>query len=494
MRTDRVGLPALWVALSLGLSAIAVHVRDWFDMTDEMRYERLALAIARTHSLAPRVHGVDIRSFSQLYPLVISPAFAHGLVGSDLRQAHLIGAWVMASACFPAFLLARRVLARRWAAYAVAALAVCMPWILYSSLLMTEVAAYPAFLWALLAIQRTLVAGSWQRDLAALLALGLAFVARAELIVLLVVLPPALVAFTIGRAPGRPAARVRRGLRDAVRDHRLLTAAYVLVAAGATVLAAGSRLSSTVGVYGVYGTTSDLLPAGLAGSFAEHAATFALGLAVLPFVVGTAWLLAGLVRPPAEPERHAFACAGSIAVVGMLAQGTEFDLRYTGYVHDRFLLYLVPVVLLAVLCAVTGTRPLRWSLVPPAVVVALGFARGALPSIAWAAPNRLVQPDSPASILLDPVVRLVHGLTGARVLLVGVTVLSTVLFALGARRLSRRRFTAVATGFLLVALPFLTFYVFKRVFAVPGWSGRPLTEDRSGAFDWLDRTVGGAAA
>src|SRR5262245_28750828 len=119
MRGDRVALPALWVALALGLSAIATNVRDWFDMTDELRYERLAISIARAHSLVPRVHDVDIRSFSQLYPLVISPAFADGLVADDLHRVHQIGAWVMASACFPAFLLARRVLARRWAAYAV---------------------------------------------------------------------------------------------------------------------------------------------------------------------------------------------------------------------------------------------------------------------------------------------------------------------------------------------------------------------------------------
>ena len=106
---------------------------------------------------------------------------------------------------------------------------------------------------------------------------------------------------------------------------------------------------------------------------------------MLPFVVGTAWLLANLVAPAGRAASATRSRApGSIAVVAMLAQATEFDLRYTGYVHDRFLLYLVPVVLIAALCAVTDRRPLRWSLVPPAVVVALGFARGALPPITWA--------------------------------------------------------------------------------------------------------------
>ena len=42
---------------------------------------------------------------------------------------------------------------------------------------------------------------------------------------------------------------------------------------------------------------------------------------------------------------------------------------------------------------------------------------------------------------------------------------------------------------MLVALPVLTGYVLKRMFDVPGWSGRPLTGP-AGAFDWLDRTIG----
>jgi hypothetical protein len=60
------------------------RVRDWFDMTDELRYERLAISIARTHSLVPRIHGLDVQSFSQLYPLLIAPIFAHGYVPHDL--------------------------------------------------------------------------------------------------------------------------------------------------------------------------------------------------------------------------------------------------------------------------------------------------------------------------------------------------------------------------------------------------------------------------
>ena len=90
MVAARRALPVLvlWAALAAPLSVLATRVRDWFDMTDELRYERLAISIARTHSLVPRVHGVNIESLSQLYPLLIAPVFASGYVPHDLFLAH----------------------------------------------------------------------------------------------------------------------------------------------------------------------------------------------------------------------------------------------------------------------------------------------------------------------------------------------------------------------------------------------------------------------
>ena len=51
MVAARRALPVLvlWAALAAPLSVLATRVRDWFDMTDELRYERLAISIARTH-------------------------------------------------------------------------------------------------------------------------------------------------------------------------------------------------------------------------------------------------------------------------------------------------------------------------------------------------------------------------------------------------------------------------------------------------------------
>ncbi|MGN6799037.1 MAG: hypothetical protein ACTHKS_12925, partial [Gaiellaceae bacterium] len=102
-------LAALWIVVASALAELTTRALDWFAKDDELRYERLAISIARTHSLVPRIHGVDVQSYSQLYPLLIAPAFRHGLLPGDVRTVHLANAWIMSSACIPAFFLARRV-------------------------------------------------------------------------------------------------------------------------------------------------------------------------------------------------------------------------------------------------------------------------------------------------------------------------------------------------------------------------------------------------
>src|SRR5438128_5700589 len=190
---------ALWAGLASGLQALTTRVVDWFVMTDELLYERLAIAVARTGSPLPSVHGQLIPSVNQLYPLLLAPLYRHGLVPDSLHEAHVLNAWVMTSAAIPAFLLARQVSGRGWVALAAALLTACVPWIVLSSFLLTEVAGYPAFLWALLAMQRAVAVPSRRNDAIALLGIALAIFARTQFVVLLLVLPLALLAVE-GRA------------------------------------------------------------------------------------------------------------------------------------------------------------------------------------------------------------------------------------------------------------------------------------------------------
>lgn len=478
---DTVFLAMLWIVAAFALAELTTRALDWFAKDDELRYERLAISIARTHSLVPRIHGVNIESYSQLYPLLIAPFFRHGLVPHNVETVHLANAWIMSSACIPAFFLARRVTGRRWVAYLTAALTVVMPWILLSAMMMTEVASYPASVWALLAIQRSTVSPSRRNDLVALAAIALGYLARGELLVFIVVLPLAILGY-----------EVRGGARDVrrlLRRHDLLAAAYGLLAAAAIALQFGGGLSSIAGVYGPYAKHEQLLPPGIAGSFVEHLATFSLAFGVLPFVGGVAWLLANAAKPPTSRERHAFAWIGSITVAAVMFDGTNFDVLYNTFVHDRFLLYLVPVIVIAVFCAVLDTASLRWSLCLPAALVATGFAVGAIPAATWSQFDT-IDDDTPISAVYRPLAHAFGTLTNARVALVLFTLLGCAVLLLGGRLLPRLRIVALLGVVLVAALPATTAYAFARFFGTNDWASRPITNPQVEQFAWVDKTVG----
>ena len=471
----------LWIVAASILAELTTRALDWFAKDDELRYERLAISIARTHSLVPRIHGVNIESYSQLYPLLIAPFFRHGLVPHNVESVHLANAWIMSSACIPAFFLARRVTGRRWAAYLTAALTVVMPWIVLSAMMMTEVASYPMSVWALLAIQRSTVSPSRRNDAVALRSHRPRILARGELLVLIVVLPLAVVGYEL-----------RGGERDGrrlLRRHDLLAAAYGVLIVAAIVLRFSGGLSNVAGVYGSYAKHEQLLPAGIAGSFVEHLATFSLAFGVLPFIGGVAWLLANAAKPPASPERHAFAWIGSITVAAVMFNGTNFDVLYNTFVHDRFLLYLVPVIVIAVFCAVLDTAALRWSLLLPAALVALGFAVGAIPAATWSQFDT-IDDDTPISAVYRPLAHAFGSLTGARVALVLFALVGSALLLLAGRLLPRLRVVALLAVLLVVALPATTTYTFARFFGADDWASRPITNPQVEQFAWVDKTVG----
>src|SRR5439155_18466148 len=133
--------------------------------------------VAQSGSPLPRVHGETIGNLNQLYPLLIAPLYGSGDVPGSLQGAHLLNAFLMAFAAVPAFLLARRALGSpRWALLA-AFLSVALPWIVLASFLLTEVAAYPAFLWAVWAMTRAVALRRWRADLLALVLIVVAVLA-----------------------------------------------------------------------------------------------------------------------------------------------------------------------------------------------------------------------------------------------------------------------------------------------------------------------------
>ena len=486
----RLELPAfaIWIVAGVGLAAIVRHVVDWFVMTDELLYERLAISVAHLHSPLPRIHGQLIPNASQLYPLLLAPLYRHGYVPASLHAAHALNAYVMTSAALPAFLLARSVTQRRWASYFVALLSVCVPWMVFSSFLLTEVAAYPAFLWAILALQRATAAPRLLNDALALAGIALATLARTQFFVLVVVLAAAILVHEHAFATdARRRDRARTACRRAVSEHRLLTGFYVLLVLTVVVLTAAGRLSSTFGTY-AHAVEGNPFPHHFVPFLAEHLATIAFSLGVLPFVIGVAWLVAGLAGT-SSPERHAFAAVGTLTVSVLALEVTSFDLRFGGgVVRERYLFYVVPIVLVGFVGALCDRRWPRWSLVLPCALVVYGFSQVSLPTY----PKLNI--DTPVSVLDDELLKIAHSRHAAQIALAAATIVLTVLFVEASLYLRRWHLAALLALLTALLLPAETGYAFSRLFAVDGTSGRPLTQDQGIVFDWVDRTLGPTAS
>jgi hypothetical protein len=457
-------IAALWLGLGGILAILTTRVVDWYVMTDEMLYERLAISIAQLHSPLPHIHGELIGNVNQLYPLLLAPLFDGTLVPSGLRDAHVLNAFVMSSAAIPAFLLARRVTNGSRLSYVVAVLTVCLPWIVLASFVMTESVAYPAFLWAILALHNAAIAPRARNDALLLVAIGVAILARTQFAVLLAIVPVALLL-------DRPAPR------RVVSAHRLLAAAYAVLAVVGIVLAATGNLSRALGTYSVT-AQGNVAPSGMPRSLLEHIAPLGLGIGIVPFVLGVAWLLASVVQERTRAQR-AFASITGVAVVALLLEVTSYDLRFgAGRLHDRYLFYVVPLLLVAFVAMLLERTWHRWAIVASGALLALAFAF--VPVIRFGKFNV----DSPVTYLNEALLGIGGSESGAELFLSFLAIAVMLLLLAG------RRVAIGLAALAIVLAPVQTAAAFTRLFEHDGTSGRPLTLDQSVVFDWLDRKIG----
>ncbi|MBA2460566.1 MAG: hypothetical protein H0V45_02150, partial [Actinobacteria bacterium] len=111
---------------------------------DELIYSELAKSIATGGDLL--VRDVSVSGYGVVYPLLISPAWAvFDRVPDAYAAAKAINAVLISLAAVPAYVLARRVVGEGLALLA-AVLAVALPSLVYSGVIMTENAFYPLFL------------------------------------------------------------------------------------------------------------------------------------------------------------------------------------------------------------------------------------------------------------------------------------------------------------------------------------------------------------
>ena len=457
------GLPALLatcgvLAAAAGSAYYAFRVNTWAVMTDELQVARLAISIAQGGSPVPEIRGEHYGANSQLYPLLLSPFYGVLSAPQAATAAHVLNALLLASVAVPAFLLARSVTGRAGAGYAAAVLTAVTPWLVLSSTLLTENAAYPAFVWSVFLCQQTLARPSPRRDALALAGLALVFFARTQLVVVALALPVALLLHEIALSARRDRDRssVRRATLDALRSHRVLASAYAVGLVLSALLVAAGGLGGVVGNY-TLPFHGNLVPDGFWDAAAGHFDQVALGVGALPVVLSASWLITTTLHP-GRREAHAFAALFAVLVPFLVFEVTSFDLRFTPgqFIQDRYLVYLVP--LFAVGCVAwladgpAHVRTRLWSAASAgAVLVALlQLAPGKAQVIFWAAPGAAFRPaiaDAAAWLGLSTT-QFVQAVTALAVVVV-LSASRAPRFALVATTVALTAFGAAQTGYVL---------------------------------------------
>ena len=468
------------------LSQATTRVVNWYVMTDELFYERLGISVAQTGSLLPRLRGERIDNINQLYPVLLGLVYGNSDVPASLVAAHRLNAFVMVSAAVPVYLLARHIDVGRLASVWVACLAIAMPWIVLSSFLLTEVVAYPAFCWAILASTVAVRRKAALWDVVALGSIAVAVVARTQFVVLLIVFAVAVIAEAMLEAAGsgiRWPAVPRAVARHLARTRRALLLLYAIggVAVAARVVLGSSAL---LGSYGVT-TTGIRVDGDLVRLAVEHLASLAIATAILPFVVGAAWLL-DRFRPSAPPAARAFATVGCVTIVLLGLEVASFNQRFgAGDLKDRYLFYLLPIVLVGLAGALAAPSwPPWWAWLAPLGIVVAGLALLPLPLY------EKLNVDSPVAIMNDSIVRIAGSVHWAHVLLPLAAVVLVAVFVEVSIFLPKRVAATALVVLVTLALPGGAVYAFDRLFAVDGANGLPITLDQGAVFAWIDRGIG----
>ena len=456
---------ALFVVSAVALAALCSRVSDWAVMTDELLYERLALSFV-DGAFLPTLHGGHADVYAVLYPFLLMPAFALVELPDAIRVVHGLNGVLFASVAIPTWLLARELALSRFAAAAAALFAVALPWTVIGGFVMTESAAYPAALWALLAIHRAVVLPSPRRDVVALAAIFVAALARPQLAALGIVLVAA--------------AAAHEARHGRWREHA--------VALGVAVLAVPVVLLGGAGLLGSYSPAieGDVFSVDAFRSAIVHVNVTAVALGIVPLLLGGGWAVAALVRPPAERERSAFAAlvAGAVLVLAVVAGSVVVRFGLGLDVKDRYLFYIAPLLFLATACALEDPRPRVAGLLGVTGLFVLTVGLDEFEPVFG------VNVDSPASSTHEALTSFGNdvGVRPAELLAIVGGLLGFAL-VLALRRLPRRPLASTVLAALVAFVFAETVYTWDRLFGSSGPSGRALAVKQADQLSWIDAAV-----
>ena len=340
---DRLRAVPAWAWL-VAIVALSTAARAWlargmlgpFIMVDELIYSEMAKSFASDLQFA--VRGLPARGYGAVYPALISPAYAlFDSIPSAYAAVKTINSLVMSLVAVPAYFLARRVVGQ-WQALLAALLAVAVPSMVYTATVMTENAYYPLFLLAALTLVWLLERPGAARYAVFFVALGLAYLTRAQAIV---------IAAAAVTAPGVLALFRPGAMRATLWGYRWL---YATFAAGALLVAAaqvarGQPLSSVLGSYSVVGDVHYDLRTVL-HFVVYHVAELDLYLGIIPFAA--AIVLTARARSLDAPLQVLLAVSLSLLGWTALVVGT-FASRFADRIQERNMFALAPLFVILLL-------------------------------------------------------------------------------------------------------------------------------------------------
>ncbi len=367
-----------WTLAAAGLVLLSVAVRiilsHWMRapwiMSDELIYADLSESFNEHQRMLFRGYA---RPFQSIYPVLISPAWLADSVPSAYSIVKGLNAALMSLGAIPFYLWARRLAPH---AHAIGALILflLLPAFVYTNEVMTENAAFPAILLALLAIAWALEGPTPLRQVLAVAAIGLACAARLQALVLFVGLPTAIVLKGLldARAVSadRTAAFVLRSLRRYVWALGLIGfggLAYVAVK-----LAQGTGVAGILGAY--QGSESGYTAEATARWFVFHVAELPFTVALVP--VSAFVVLFGLALRRAADTTEAERAFLAVVVgtsVWMILQVAAFASQFSQRIEERNLIYLTPLFLLALMVWIAKGLPRPAVLTGAAALVPAGL-------------------------------------------------------------------------------------------------------------------------
>jgi hypothetical protein len=450
----------LWATAAALDVVLGLSVKAPVVFQDERTYWILANRIAENP--AGGLVAAAKSGYGVFYPALIAPVSAiAGSPYSAYAATKVVNSVILASAAVPVFLIARRVLPKPWA-FAAAALTVAGPQAIFGSLIMTENVAFPAFLWVFLAVVRALERPTPRTQLLAVLAIALSVSIRMQAIV-----------FVPGFATAIAVVAVCER-SDPRRLRRYATTAVVFAALASTVaLASAIAARSPLGAYGV------LLQQYSPVSSARWAAA---NLADIDLLLGIA-MFAAAPFAVSHALRARTGSAGSRSIAAALIglggwsflMVSAFSASHQGEhrVHERYLVYFVPAVIVLCLRWVRSGSPAPrrmlaiTSLLAAMLPAALPLER--MGSLSWV--------DSFAS---QPWLNSIFGTHQLRVICIAAAIVIA-----GSFTVARRRAPLVMVGMLVLTW----FLAFSAVRAHSQRNGAYRVEDAA----WIDKAVGARA-